>query len=636
MNIIKPLSEVLEKVLLRIPDYQRGYSWGKNEIEALWKDLERAWFQKRVHFTGVITVNKFSNDDYLNLLQEGIKEESIIREENALMINEEKYQLYNIVDGQQRFTSILILLFCLIQKLESKERQRVLLEKYFRKNINGTNTYFFGYHIDVPSRNYLVKNIFEDREEENEDRETLYTHNLQSAKAYFLSKIHSFSEKSIEDCIYTIENRLKFFTLVLDEELDISMVFETMNFRGKTLSGLERFKNRVLYLLSNTNKINDEVRNSRRKEINDTWLEIYRWLGKEGSVKMTDDEFLKAFWIIQFSNSDMVNENFKSYSYHLFNDDFKDEQSPFIGMDMGWLKKMRKAISLWFFINNPYEVEGDEEFTYQYTATIQRSLYRITHFPKGLGKYMQVLILAILMRYLPYEDEFLDELEDTENPLIIIENLLWHIERHNIICFLLCGNATHFNREKIFRISSSFYRDNYRGIDELEWDLYHSKVEHFNWNKTDNYIKSFGKHWFGWDGISFILKEYEEILSENMYKKDISIKPIYPTEEYDEIRKTYSHINGLLKSNRNIYTYSLGNLLITKGNNKGKSFDDIKIDIQNAKRELYLSEKEILSFQDWTMDTIIERGIKILNTVLKKWEIEIPSEREYHNMLGHK
>lgn len=89
MNIIKPLSEVLEKVLLRIPDYQRGYSWGKNEIEALWKDLERAWFQKRVHFTGVITVNKFSNDDYLNLLQEGIKEESIIREENALMINGE-------------------------------------------------------------------------------------------------------------------------------------------------------------------------------------------------------------------------------------------------------------------------------------------------------------------------------------------------------------------------------------------------------------------------------------------------------------------------------------------------------------------------------------------------------------------
>ena len=126
MAEIQSLSQIFGNILLRIPDYQRGYSWGESEIEALWRDLERARTQKRTHFTGVITVNKFSDDDFQNLLSEGIKEENIITESNSLVMNREEYKLYNVVDGQQRFTTILILLFCLINKLNDKEKQERL------------------------------------------------------------------------------------------------------------------------------------------------------------------------------------------------------------------------------------------------------------------------------------------------------------------------------------------------------------------------------------------------------------------------------------------------------------------------------------------------------------------------------
>lgn len=74
-------------------------------------------------------------------------------------------------------------------------------------------------------------------------------------------------------------DRLLFSTLNLSKsentELDISMIFETLNYRGKQLSGLERFKNRVMYLLSKQ-QINQSVITSRRKSINDTWLEVYK------------------------------------------------------------------------------------------------------------------------------------------------------------------------------------------------------------------------------------------------------------------------------------------------------------------------------------------------------------------------
>lgn len=183
-NILS-FAETFKNKIFRIPDYQRGYSWGEEEIKMFWNDLNNARINKKVHFTGVITVNNFSDSDIQNLLLEGFLVNNINNENNTLLINDEVYELCNIVDGQQRFTTILILLFCLIKKLKDTEREDILLKKYFRKPINGTNNYFFGYHIDVPSRNYLVHNIFEDEAMNREEKETLYTHNLQSAKAYF-------------------------------------------------------------------------------------------------------------------------------------------------------------------------------------------------------------------------------------------------------------------------------------------------------------------------------------------------------------------------------------------------------------------------------------------------------------------
>ena len=40
-NDLMSLSDIFKTyVLFRIPNYQRGYSWEKEQIEALWEDLE--------------------------------------------------------------------------------------------------------------------------------------------------------------------------------------------------------------------------------------------------------------------------------------------------------------------------------------------------------------------------------------------------------------------------------------------------------------------------------------------------------------------------------------------------------------------------------------------------------------------
>lgn len=637
MSNIVSFSELFENKFFRIPDYQRGYSWGNKEIDVFYQDLDNVFGMDNVHFTGVIMVNRFNESDFQCFFREGFEEERTDIGRGQITFGKKAYDLYNIVDGQQRFTTILIFMFCLIEKLENEDKKKRLLEKYFRTNYKGENKYFFGYHIDVPSRNYLVNTIFEDDNTEDRDKETLYTNNLLNAKKRFSEKLRNYDEGDISIFIDIIENKLKFFLLELEDNVDISMVFETTNFRGKELSALERFKNRVFYLLSNDNRLDESVKDEKRLEINETWLEIYRWLGKEGSKNINEDDFLKAFWIIRFSDEtcegeEPVREEFKQYQKHLFDMNFNKNSKGYrvrnnVGVDMPWLEEMRNAIALWYFINNPYEVDNDEEFNYQYTEKIQRSLYRIAHFSNGLGKFVQVFILA-LFRLLPRKEEDIEQ-----GYFESIEEILYLVERHNIMMFLITGKRTHYNQEEVFRVALRFYSKNRTIPNELidiTKELFENIfVKEFSWKEKNN-------NWNEWVGRNFFLREYEEGLSGKMNKKEFVVKQIYPSEEYDSVRKEYKNFVNSQIATRNIYSNSLGNLLITNGKNSPKNFENLKEEIRKTTRDLTESEREIVKcYDDWTQEAIIERGRKIIDFICDKWDIPKPkSDTEYRRLLG--
>ena len=38
-NNLETLSELFNDKVFRIPDYQRGYAWGKQQLEDFWSDL---------------------------------------------------------------------------------------------------------------------------------------------------------------------------------------------------------------------------------------------------------------------------------------------------------------------------------------------------------------------------------------------------------------------------------------------------------------------------------------------------------------------------------------------------------------------------------------------------------------------
>lgn len=57
MNDLLSLQDLFNKKIFRIPDYQRGYSWGKLQLEEFWSDIINL-LPGREHYTGMISLKE--------------------------------------------------------------------------------------------------------------------------------------------------------------------------------------------------------------------------------------------------------------------------------------------------------------------------------------------------------------------------------------------------------------------------------------------------------------------------------------------------------------------------------------------------------------------------------------------------
>jgi len=276
------LSELFNQKIFRIPDYQRGYAWEDKQLTELWDDLEdinEIDGELKKHYTGTI----YLEETVSNLSEKwltGVK-------------------FYNIVDGQQRLTSISILLFELINNCSIGycEESKIDLIKNFivKSNASGeSKVYKFSYSSNDKNYEFLLNKIFEDNSIVLKDNSVnLYIRNLENAKAFFRNRIVTMEEADKELLFKKIITSLQFDVRTIEKDLDVQAVFETMNNRGKPLSTLEKLKNRLIYL---TEKLNSprEDKDNLRKKINDAWGKIYVSLAKNPNIILDEDVFLSA------------------------------------------------------------------------------------------------------------------------------------------------------------------------------------------------------------------------------------------------------------------------------------------------------------------------------------------------------
>lgn len=99
----------------KIPDYQRGYAWTQKEVIALLKDIENLYGSNHMHFTGTIVAAK-----------------DVAQKHH-----------YDIVDGQQRMTTMIIIISELLRVYANDGEKHKYLQIWLNEKFGLLNNYFF-------------------------------------------------------------------------------------------------------------------------------------------------------------------------------------------------------------------------------------------------------------------------------------------------------------------------------------------------------------------------------------------------------------------------------------------------------------------------------------------------------------
>lgn len=185
-----------DKSTYEVPIYQRNYAWEKDEISALIQDVYDAYTaKKQTYFIG--TLVSFHKGD----------------------------QVYEVIDGQQRLTTMNLVLGALGIPLQNKLTYRA------RKKSNDTIKSIPGFKID--EKDYGIVNGFK----------------------YAKDAIDEIVPKTYQDGFKTyFQNSVHLIHYQVPKDIDLNHYFEIMNSRGEQLEKHEIIKARLLEKLNNADK----------------------------------------------------------------------------------------------------------------------------------------------------------------------------------------------------------------------------------------------------------------------------------------------------------------------------------------------------------------------------------------------
>jgi len=646
------VSKIFTESLYRIPDYQRGYSWGLDQLRDFWLDLQQLHSNGN-HYTGVLTLEEVPDEKWKNW------------EDDSWIIESRRYKPFYIVDGQQRLTTVIILLQSILESSNNSALNFTPITDIRRKYIfdskveDSARSYIFGYEKDNPSYEYLKKRIFlEDSDVHLPDEVTIYTKNLIAAKEFFLNELSTLSQPSLEDLYTKVTQQLVFNVYEISADIDVFVTFETMNNRGKPLSILELLKNRLIFLSTKLNSSTGREGVLRRK-INDAWKSAYHYLGKNDDRPLKDDKFLEThlsyYYLTTLYNSaateqDEIENEYRRYhantdniSRFLLNELFSHKRLisiavnpknslPIITKEFidNFSQNLKNSVELYYKLSTP----SDSEYSADEKMLLER-IYRLS------GSSPIPLLLAI------YKKE--KRAEKRIKALIQLERVLF------------CnswGSRQVFNRRQPQGNGAYFnYVIGKMSIDELISYLENNVTEFFkdvSMNELLNDWVRNGHGYYGWKAIKYFLFEYEIMLQERSKtdRQKISWEE-FEKESYDDY-KTVEHIypqrakhqywtdrfGAFTPGQKRLLRNSLGNLLALshpKNSSLGnKSFEDKKGDDKTQTGYKYgsYSEIEVSNFENWGPQEILNRGIALLNFMESRWSLPIGEKSQKIKALG--
>ena len=253
------LETLLSNRLFRIPQYQRSYSWESEQRRDLFRDIRQSFDSDGTtdHFMSTIV--------------------ALRRDSVKIIVTE--YQKVDIVDGQQRITTLVVLLKAIAEALDqSDETQESVRRDIERKLVKADEASQLLLQTNHDTDDYFSKYIREGVHVPVTDAKTLAGKQLLMAidECKIFVKNWQSDGYSLVDLVSHLLNRLTFILHEIADERLVYTVFEVLNSRGLEVSWFDRLKSMVMAIAfeggsDNSREIIDNVHN--------LWADIYSIVG---------------------------------------------------------------------------------------------------------------------------------------------------------------------------------------------------------------------------------------------------------------------------------------------------------------------------------------------------------------------
>ncbi|GAA7342293.1 hypothetical protein HpCK65_13830 [Helicobacter pylori] len=585
------LDGVIEKGMFEIPSYQRGYAWQDRQLKDFWNDLEHvSKLGDKFHYMHSLTLRELEN--------------------------EFESSAFEIIDGQQRLATSLILLGLLAKTTQNKD------PKYSLINLEPILSYKY----------YGLSEAFRAITEEEKDLEafktSFYAKNLIDAYAFFKEKISDTPMETLEKMFDALIKKMLFSVVELnDNRIDPFSSFETINNRGKDLSTLELLKNRLHFV---AHKIcNGQKLETLQKEINDTYTIIYYDLRQ-----LKDDDlerFLKHFVEYHYGEKGdfkkrLLEMEFNAHKRYTPNTPFSDEYDKIDEL----LFYLSYSSKVWHFLHTLDEksitliFNDNKKLEMEITPKMRDLLDKM----RRLNALSENAFLPLLLSLLTIQ---LVGKSANEQPYTTqeLEGLLEYLERFGFLIYGVAGKNNTAKNEWIELAFQAFraYRDGEENI-AIE-DLPTLEKSFFNRQGNSGlelleeniHSKKNTEKWYQWGkALNYLLYEYELYhnpeTTPNFDSSTESIEhilPQNPDQGYSAKEKSWAKNPHIV--------HALGNLLLIPKNANSslsnKPFEE--------KRKEYLkgsySKKEVAKNASFGVVQIKERSEKLLDFLIARYRI---------------
>ena len=271
------LSKLLDGRLFIIPEYQRPYSWTSHQRNDLFKDIELVHSKgpNASHFMAAVVCR---------------------RKKKLPMGTDEFYQL-DIVDGQQRLTTLIILLNAIRYSLDPKKQAEEKLQRELSELlVKGDGVKLLLLQTNQDTSQHFANYLRDGTADHSPTANTLADRELLGAIEDCKKFVVSWKERKrrLISLAALLKNRLSFLLHEITEEKVVYTVFEVLNSRGLEVSWLDRLKSILMGAAF-------ELKNSDRKgliaELHNLWRDIYSIIGLRQNLGTEVLRFAATLWV---------------------------------------------------------------------------------------------------------------------------------------------------------------------------------------------------------------------------------------------------------------------------------------------------------------------------------------------------